>query len=108
MPRRVRRVNFSCHVSAVCAVCRCVRRVFFRGTHDHRFSVFSQNFCFINPIIFFSGGFPTLEEIQENEVLKLLWREFNSKDAQDLNIYLQMKSIRIEMMEQKKAKEEKV
>ena len=55
-------------------------------------------------LFFFSGGFPTLEEIQENEVLNLLWMEFNSKDAQDLNIYLQMKSIRIEMMEQKKAK----
>ena len=108
MPRRVRRVNFSCHVSAVCDVCRCVRRVFFRGTHDHRFSVFHKIFASLILLFFFSGGFPTLEEIQENEVLKLLWREFNSKDAQDLNIYLQMKSIRIEMMEQKKAKEEKV
>ena len=102
MPRRV---NFSCRVSAVCAVCRCV---FFRGTHDHRFSVFHKIFASLILLFFFSGGFPTLEEIQENEVLKLLWREFNSKDAQDLNIYLQMKSIRIEMMEQKKAKEEKV
>ena len=71
-------------------------------------SLFFTKFLLHKSYYFFSGGFPTLEEIQENEVLKLLWREFNSKDAQDLNIYLQMKSIRIEMMEQKKAKEEKV
>ena len=71
-------------------------------------SFFFTKFLLHQSYYFFSGGFPTLEEIQENEVLKLLWREFNSKDAQDLNIYLQMKSIRIEMMEKKKAKEEKV
>ena len=71
-------------------------------------SLFFTKFLLHKSYYFFLGGFPTLEEIQENEVLKLLWIEFNSKDAQDLNIYLQMKSIRIEMMEQKKAKEEKV
>ena len=53
MPRRVRRVYFSCRVSAVCAVCRCVPRVFFRGTHDHWFSLFHKIFASSILLFFF-------------------------------------------------------
>ena len=48
-------------------------------------------------ILFHPGGFPTEEEMQKNELLKWLWEEFNSKDAQDLDIYKQMRRIRKEM-----------
>ena len=48
-------------------------------------------------LFFHPGGFPTEEEMQKNELLKWLWEEFNSKDAQDLDIYIQMRRIRKEM-----------
>ena len=52
-------------------------------------------FIVVSP--FHPGGFPTEEEMQKNELLKWLWEEFNSKDAQDLDIYIQMRRIRKEM-----------
>ena len=44
--------------------------------------------------------------MQKNEYLKWLWEEFNSKDAQDLQIYHEMRRIRIEMIEEAKKKSE--